>query len=260
MMMCPILKTACVFEICLRRSRSSLVQPNNERRTETEKADFKHLPLLVSSEKLHNKNYPTTSTDPLSTFSGQYQCMECNPNKIDSLFTPQDCVLHTTHVSEMLRDNRRMFLHKGCWPKFKGYAYSQLHKMTNKDPIGKRKAIREEFGFDVRFAYHTVRLLSECEQMLAEGDLDLRRNREHLKAIRRGDVSENDIRQWASDKEKQLEKLFVESKLPQRPDEAKIRDLLLNCLEEHYGKLDNCVTVPDAAQRKLDAIRAIIDE
>ena len=71
-MMCPILKTACVFEICLRRSRSSLVQPNNERRTETEKADFKHLPLLVSSEKLHNKNYPTTSTDPLSTFSGQY--------------------------------------------------------------------------------------------------------------------------------------------------------------------------------------------
>ncbi|MBM78973.1 MAG: hypothetical protein CMJ78_00055 [Planctomycetaceae bacterium] len=68
--MCHILKTACVIEICLRRSRSSLVQPNNERRTVTEKAEFKHLPLLVSAEQLHSKNYPTISTDPLSTFSG----------------------------------------------------------------------------------------------------------------------------------------------------------------------------------------------
>ncbi|MBM82494.1 MAG: hypothetical protein CMJ78_18170 [Planctomycetaceae bacterium] len=72
MMMFPILKTACVFEICLRRSRSSLVQPNYEQRTETEKPDFKLLPLLVSSQKFDNKNYPTTSTVPLSTFSGQY--------------------------------------------------------------------------------------------------------------------------------------------------------------------------------------------
>jgi uncharacterized protein len=187
-------------------------------------------------------------------------CMECNPNMIDSLFTAQDCVLHVTRVGTMIRERRREFLHKGCWPKFKGYAYSQLHKMRTKDPIGTRKAIREEFGFDVKFAYHVVRLLDECEQILVEGDIDLRRNREHLKAIRRGEVSEQDIFDWAADKERQLEQQYHSSKLPAGPDEAKIRSLLLNCLEEHYGRLDDCVVEADAAVQRLRDIHAILEQ
>ncbi|MFM9960448.1 MAG: DNA polymerase beta superfamily protein [Planctomycetaceae bacterium] len=186
-------------------------------------------------------------------------CMECNPNMIDSLFTPQDCVLHLTRVGSLVREQRRLFLHKGCWPRFKGYAYSQLHKMRGKEPIGKRKALHEEFGFDVKFAYHVVRLLGECEQMLIEGDMDLRRNREHLKAIRRGEVSQEDILKWASDKERQLEQLYVDSKLPAVPDEARIKTLLLNCLEEHYGKLDDCVVRVDAATTALREIQSVLE-
>ena len=186
-------------------------------------------------------------------------CMECNPNVIDSLFTAQDCVLHITRVGTMIREYRRKFLHKGCWPKFKGYAYSQLHKMRTKDPIGKRKEIREEFGFDVKFAYHVVRLLDECEQILMEGDIDLRRNREHLKAIRRGEVSEQDIQNWAADKERQLEQQYHNSKLPEKPDEPKVRQLLLNCLEEHYGQLGDCVVEVDAAVQRLREINEILE-
>ena len=55
-------------------------------------------------------------------------CMENNPNMIDSLFVPAFAVLHCTAVGNMVRDNRKLFLHKGAWHKFKGYAYSQLHK------------------------------------------------------------------------------------------------------------------------------------
>lgn len=185
-------------------------------------------------------------------------CMECNPNMIDSLFTPQDCVLHITTVGHLVRDHRHLFLHKGCWPKFKGYAYSQLHKMQSKNPIGKRRETIEKYGYDVKFAYHVVRLLDECEQMLKEGDLDLRRNREHLKAIRRGDVSQQDIEQWAADKERQLEQAFHDSCLPERPDEVRIRELLLNCLEHHYGSLEACVTRVDPAVHALREIRDIL--
>ena len=39
-----------------------------------------------------------------------------------------------------------------------------MHKMRTKEPEGKRRAIIEEFGFDVKFAYHVVRLLNEVEQ------------------------------------------------------------------------------------------------
>ncbi|HEY1065974.1 MAG TPA: nucleotidyltransferase domain-containing protein [Pirellulales bacterium] len=186
-------------------------------------------------------------------------CMENNPNMIDSLFTPAFCVLHITKVGSLVRENRKLFLHKGCWPKFKGYAFSQLHKMSTKEPIGKRAELREKFGFDVKFAYHLVRLLDECEQILLHGDLDLQRNREHLKAIRRGDVSEADVRAWANAKESQLEKLYAESSLPAAPDEKRLKSLLLNCLEEHYGSLSDCVSTPEAAVDALREIQATLD-
>jgi predicted nucleotidyltransferase len=186
-------------------------------------------------------------------------CMECNPNMIDSLFTPQECVLHITQVGTMVREARHLFLHKGAWPKFKGYAYAQLHKMRSKTPIGKRIELRDEFGYDVKFAYHTVRLLGECEQILMDGTIDLRRDREHLKAIRRGELSENDIFQWASEKEKFLEGLYHSSKLPNHPDVATIRQLLLDCLEHHYGSLGACIVQVDPAVVALRDIRDILN-
>ena len=64
--------------------------------------------------------------------------MQNNPNVLDSLFTPVNCVLHSTRVGNLVRENRRLFLHKGAWPKFKGYAYSQLHKIATKQPEGRR--------------------------------------------------------------------------------------------------------------------------
>jgi predicted nucleotidyltransferase len=185
--------------------------------------------------------------------------MDNNPNIIDSIYTAQDCVQHCSQIGVMVRENRDIFLHKGCWPKFKGYAISQLHKMTTKVPIGKRVEIREEFGFDVKFAYHVVRLLSECEMILTEGSLDLRRNREQLKSIRRGDMTEQQIREWATAKELQLEELYHKSKLPNKPDEARIKQLLLDCLEHHYGNLSSCITNPDAATVALTQIRSILD-
>lgn len=60
-------------------------------------------------------------------------CMENNPNMIDSIFTPRHCVIHSTPISEHVRENRRLFLHKGSWHKFKGYAYSMINKMKYRD-------------------------------------------------------------------------------------------------------------------------------
>lgn len=130
--------------------------------------------------------------------------------------------------------------------------------MRGKKPIGKRLELREEFVYDVKFAYHVVRLLGECEQILMDGTIDLRRDREHLKAIRRGEVPEEDIFHWASEKEKFLEGLYHSSKLPDNPDLAKIRQLLLECLEHPYGSLDACVVQVDPAVAALRDIRDMV--
>ncbi len=170
-------------------------------------------------------------------------CMQNNPNMIDSLFVPRRCILHSTQVGEHIRENRKLFLHKGSWHKFKGYAYSQIRKMQTKmpDENSTRYKMVKEFGYDVKFAYHVIRLLNEVEQILIEGDLDLQRNREQLKSIRNGEWTQEQIINYFESKEKELESLYTSSKLPHSPDENIIKGLLLECLEMHYGSLDNAI-------------------
>lgn len=201
----------------------------------------------------HGRDYDLTIFGVVKFFA---LAMENNPNILDSLFTPANCVLHSTRVGNLVRENRRLFLHKGAWPKFKGYAYSQLHKIAIKTPEGKRAELVAAHGYDTKFAYHVVRLVGEVEQILVEGDVDLQRGRETLKAIRRGEWTEDRLRQWFADKESQLERLYAESPLPALPDVSKLKALLLAVLEEHYGRLDDCIVDPDRAVVALRAIQA----
>ena len=185
--------------------------------------------------------------------------MENNPNVIDSLFTPRRCVISSTAVGEYLREHRRDFLHKGAWHKFKGYAYSQLNKIRTKAPSGKRAELVEAHGYDVKFAYHVVRLLLEVEQILVARDIDLERDREQLKGIRRGDWTLAQLETWAQDKEKQLEAVYHSSAVPYGPDEGLIRSHLMHCLEAHYGDLSTVVAKPDEATRLLHEIARLTE-
>jgi predicted nucleotidyltransferase len=202
----------------------------------------------------HGRRYDLTIYGIVKFFN---LAMENNPNIIDTLFTPVNCVLHSTRVGNLVRENRRLFLHKGAWPKFKGYAYSQLHKISIKQPRGKRAELVTQHGFDTKFAYHVVRLLTEVEMILMEQDIDLQRNNEQLKSIRRGEWTEERLRQWCATKESHLERAYAESPLRATSDEPKIRALLLQCLEKHYGSLEGCVVSPD---RAVEALRNIQDE
>jgi uncharacterized protein len=205
----------------------------------------------------HGRTYDLTIFGIVKFFQ---LAMENNPNVLDSLFTPATCVLHSTRVGNLVRENRRLFLHRGAWPKFKGYAYSQLHKLASKRPVGKRAKVVAEHGYDTKFAYHVVRLLGEVEQILVEGDIDLQRDNDRLKAIRRGEWTEERLRQWAADKETDLERAYAASSLPAVPDEGRIKSLLLNCLEQHYGSLAGCVVEPDRAVAALREVQAELDK
>jgi uncharacterized protein len=186
-------------------------------------------------------------------------CMECNPNMIDSLYTNQHCILYMSNIAQVVRDNRDLFLSKLAWHKFKGYAYSQVHKMRSKEAEGKRKALVEKHGYDVKFGYHVVRLLDEVEQILTEGTIDLTRNSEQLKAIRRGEWEMEDIISHFEQKEKYLEKAYQDSTLPHKPRENEIKDLLMECLRMHFGTLNDAVVDTDRASRAIEKIRATLE-
>lgn len=183
-----------------------------------------------------------------------------NPNIIDMLFVPQNCVLHITQIGNLIRENRRLFLSKRCFKKFKGYAYGQVKHLENKQPVGKRMRTVEKYGWDVKFGYHIVRLLNEIEQILITGDLNLQENNEQLKAIRRGDWTEQQVRDFFAKKEQELETAYLQSKLREEADEAQLRQLLVDCLEQHYGDLSTVVVRQDECVASLREIDQIIEK
>lgn len=187
-------------------------------------------------------------------------CMDNNPNMIDSLFTADNMVLARTKISQMIRDKRKMFLHKGAWHRFRGYAHSQLKKCKIKDPQPNttRWELVQKFGYDTKFAYHLPRLLDEVEQILEHGDIDLMRNKEQLKAIRRGEWTLEYLEDWFNKKAQAMISLYENSKIPAYPPEQQIRQLLLDCLEEYYGNLSSAIINPDQATQALKQIAEIV--
>jgi predicted nucleotidyltransferase len=188
-------------------------------------------------------------------------CLECNPNMLDSLFVPNRCILHSSKLAQNIRDKRNLFIHKGYFHKAKGYAFSQMHKIKNERNVsGKRKEEIEKYGFSLKFAYHVVRLMYQAEQVLIEGTLDLERERGVYKAIRQGDWSLQRIEEFFEAKEKSLEQLYLDSRIPNDPsdNEKEIRNFLLECLEEHYGSLDKVVTKVSDEKLILDKIKLLV--
>lgn len=165
--------------------------------------------------------------------------MDNNPNMLDSLFVPDDCILLRDRVGKMVRDERRIFLSEKLFHRFKGMAFSHMKRITSRTREGKRKDHVEKYGFDVKDASHVVRLMCEVEDFLLKGDADISANASVIRAVRNGEWSLEDVTSFF---EKQL--AFLEGKLeagesvlPKYPDEDKIKVLLVNCLEESYGSL-----------------------
>ncbi len=187
---------------------------------------------IVSPEK--TRTYDITIYNIVKFFQ---LAMENNPNMVDAVFLPRRCILYSNQIYEIVRENRKLFLHKGCWHKFRGYAYSQIHKVkigTNKANPVRQESI-EKFGYDVKFGYHVVRLILECEQILVEHDLDIERNSDILKSIRRGEWALPQLEEWFAKKEKSLEEVYHSSTLQYVPDEAAIKSVLMECLKSWYG-------------------------
>lgn len=187
-------------------------------------------------------------------------CMENNPNMVDSLYTPDRCVTHITNIGKLVRSNRDLFLHKGSWHKFKGYAYQQMKKIREKANSSnpKRAESIAKYGYDVKFAYHVVRLINEAEMIMTEHTLDLERSREQLKSIRRGEWTLTQLEEYARKKESALEEVYNTSTLRYSPDEQAIKNLLLQCLEEYYGSLSTLVTSTDRTPQLVLELEAVM--
>jgi hypothetical protein len=148
-----------------------------------------------------------------------------------------------TRVGQMVVDNRHVFLSKKCYHTFRGYAHSQKAKMGTKkeNTQGKRKEVREKYGFDLKFCTHMIRLYLQLKQILQTQDLDLKENAILLTAIRGGAYDLEYLTNLSNNLETECDELYKTSSLVYNIQEEKITQLLIDCLEETYGNLKEVV-------------------
>lgn len=96
-----------------------------------------------------------------------------------------------------------------------------------------RSALEEKFGYDTKHAYHLVRLIRMCREVLMTGKVVVRRpDREELLAIRNGAWTYEQLIEFAEREDLALNELYNTSNaLPKYPDKDKLDQLLIRLVE-----------------------------
>lgn len=146
-----------------------------------------------------------------------------NPNMLCMLWAPPEFTTRYTRAGEALLASRDLFATKAAYPAFRGYAQSQLKKMSKGVYHGymgeKRRALVDEFGYDTKNASHLIRILRQGIDFMQTGELEVyRSDAEELLAIKRGEYSFEDVSRMANELDRVLANTKARSKLPDEPD------------------------------------------
>ena len=150
-----------------------------------------------------------------------------NPTALHFLFA--EGVLRNAIWRDVAR-SRSVFLSRTFVKPFLGFADDQLKRMTGTKGRGKkgqRPEIEGKFGYDVKAAMHTLRLLNECKELLSEGTITLPRpERDFLIRVRTGKYSMDKVVGMAQKLFSECEAAAKSSPLPERVDRSAISRLL----------------------------------
>ncbi len=150
-------------------------------------------------------------------------CLSGNPNVLETLFAPRDCILFEDEFASQLRTHRRAFLSKKLAHTYLGYAISNYQRIIKN-------------GFDRKDAMHLIRLLRTGNEVLTTGGFVVRREKDipDLLKIRSGQTPWSDVEKefvyykesWADIKNKSL--------LPDEPDRATVEKVVFDILTERF--------------------------
>lgn len=178
------------------------------------------------------KNFKNTKDDidiaitHISKFVAE--AMKGIPNNIEILFTNPEHIISKNEFGDELISHRYEFLTKALKHKFSGYAISQKKKIVIKGNNGTgRQDLIQKYGYDTKFAMHSIRLLDSAKEILQTQDFStFRPNRDELLAIRNGRYTEQQILKIIDDLDQELSELYISSKLPNTPNYKHINEWL----------------------------------
>jgi predicted nucleotidyltransferase len=146
--------------------------------------------------------------------------LKANPNVLECLYTP--LVEHETELAREILAMRTSFLSRLVYQTYNGYVLSQFKKLQSD--------LRNKGQVKWKHVMHLIRLLLAGITTLRDGYVPVRvadGHRERLLAIKRGELSFEDVEAWRLDLHKQFDAAAEDTKLPERPDYERANALLL---------------------------------
>jgi uncharacterized protein len=159
--------------------------------------------------------------------------LKANPNVLETLYVPDDCVERCEGVAVHLRAERSIFLSRLVFQTFNGYAISQFDKILADLSRG-REAKRKH-------AMHLIRLLRAGTTALQVGELPVRVRDEHrdeMLGIRDGVVPWSEIDILRKRLHREFEAAFSTTRLPERPDFQRANAIVVEARREIAAKED----------------------
>lgn len=146
--------------------------------------------------------------------------LQCNPNLLELLFLPPDCVEHYTFEWFELANNRDRFLsEKAVRDSYGGYAKQQIARMQRRDEAGYAKKAKH--------ARHCFRLFWQGAQLLETGEMNVRLDAEQRRFL--FELGEEPVEEIVKEFEAQ-DRIFqaTPSRLPSEPDRDWVNDWLID--------------------------------
>jgi predicted nucleotidyltransferase len=145
-----------------------------------------------------------------------------NPTVLLALFVPDEEVVYRDEAGAELVSNAHRFVSKLAADRFLGYLRAQKAAMTGETGAKtNRPELVAVHGYDTKFAMHALRLGIQGAELLTTGRITLpvpEPDLSRLRAVRRGEVSLDEVLAAVDQAEAQLERLRDGSALPDQPD------------------------------------------
>lgn len=188
-----------------------------EVRKELDRFQFDFMEGLEESQKIEIQNTVTEMLAELKITANQH--WEASARKIGL----------SDNLIQVMQREREYAGAKREWDQYQNW------KKT-RNPA--RAALEEKFGYDTKHAYHLVRLIRMCREILTTGKVLVKRpDREELLAIRNGAWTYDQLIEFADREDKALQELYnTTTMLPKTPNKEKLDQLCIKLVEMSLSK------------------------
>jgi uncharacterized protein len=153
--------------------------------------------------------------------------LKSNPNLLEVLHSP--LVVRQTPLGEELVELREAFLSQLAYQTYSGYVLSQFKKLE--------ADFRRDGAPKWKHVMHLIRLLLAARSLLLEARLivDVGPHRDRLLAVKRGELSWDEVEQWRLGLHEELDNALRRTVLPATPDVGRVDAWLRSVRQRSIG-------------------------